>query len=72
MIDDQPLPLKLDQERWGVALGVIEQHGANAEAHAIERMRHFANEGDDGGMRFWIDISRRIYDLTQAGGSIRQ
>lgn len=62
------MTLTLDQERWGVAAAVIKQHGDGAMVHAIERMRHFAAEGDQGGMRFWLDISRRVHDLMRFPG----
>jgi hypothetical protein len=50
-------------------MAAIKQHGEDAQVHAIKRMRYFATEGDDAGMRFWIDISRRIHDLTKTAGS---
>lgn len=63
------MTISRDQERWGVAMAAIKQHGEDAQVHAIKRMRYFATEGDDAGMRFWIDISRRIHDLTKTAGS---
>lgn len=59
-----------DQERWGVAMAVVEQHGDDAMVHAIERMRHFAAKFDRDGMRFWLDISRRIHQLAKAEGEL--
>jgi len=58
-----------EQERWGVAVEVIRQHGEDAQVHIIERTRHSAAKGDEEGARFWIDIGRRIHDLTKTDES---
>jgi len=53
-----------DQERWAVAVKLMEQHGENVSSHILDRIADLTEKGDEEGVRFWITIADRVRKLA--------
>lgn len=53
-----------DQERWAEALAVQRVYGDKAAAHVAERIGALAVSGDQDGIDRWIEIARRLDQLS--------
>ena len=53
-----------DQELWGMALWVERQHGTEAgDAFIADRIDHFSNARDEGGVDLWSAVAERFNKL---------
>lgn len=53
-----------EQERWAEALAVHRMYGEKAAAHVAERIGALAVSGDQDGIDRWIEIARRLDQLS--------
>ena len=58
-----------DQEIWGMALWVEQNHGPAAQQYIAEQVARLAEQGDPDGVKLWIRVKAALAELSGTGAS---
>lgn len=62
------MTLTRDQELWGIALWLEQQHGEHGWFHIAQQKDRLLAAGDFDGIAMWTEVERRV-EMLKAGTS---